>query len=162
MTETYSSIIASPVGNLRLTVSGGYLNSLLFTEEEVHEFVHSDEVTEKAAAQLNEYFSGNRMNFDLPLEPSGTSFQQSVWNQLQAIPFGETKTYLDIAISLGDRNKIRAVGLANGKNPLAIIVPCHRVIGSNNQLIGYAGGLWRKKWLLEFEAKLSPKGLFNF
>ena len=103
--------------------------------------------------QLDEYFSGSRKSFDLPLQQSGTSFQQKVWELLLQIPFGKTISYNELSKQYGDLKAIRAVASANGKNNLAIIVPCHRVIGSNQSLTGYAGGLWRKKWLLEHEAK---------
>ncbi|MBD0368698.1 MAG: methylated-DNA--[protein]-cysteine S-methyltransferase, partial [Flavisolibacter sp.] len=103
--------------------------------------------------QLQEYFEGKRKIFDLPLQQQGTEFQQRVWNQLLQVPFGKTISYLELARKIGDVKAIRAVGTANGKNNLAIVVPCHRVIGTNTRLTGYAGGLWRKQWLLEHEAK---------
>ncbi len=105
--------------------------------------------------QLIQYFNGQRRQFELPLNQPGTPFQQSVWNELQQIPFGKTISYLDLAKRIGDPRATRAVASANGKNHIAIIVPCHRVIGSNRELVGYAGGLWRKKWLLEMEAKVA-------
>ena len=95
------------------------------------------------------------MEFDLPLSPEGTGFQQKVWAELLKIPYGETITYMDMAVRLGDPKCIRAAGTANGKNPIAIIIPCHRVIGAGNKLTGYAGGIWRKKLLLELEMKHS-------
>ena len=103
--------------------------------------------------QLDEYFSGQRKAFDLPLKQPGTDFQQKVWSLLLKIQYGKTVSYNDLSKQYGDVKAIRAVASANGKNDLAIIVPCHRVIGSNQSLTGYAGGLWRKKWLLEHEAK---------
>jgi methylated-DNA-[protein]-cysteine S-methyltransferase len=106
-------------------------------------------------SQLREYFEGTRTRFDLPLAPSGTAFQQKVWVTLEQIPFGQTITYLDLARQLGDPKVIRAAGSANGKNPIAIIIPCHRVIGSNGGLVGYAGGMENKKWLLDHEQKCS-------
>jgi methylated-DNA-[protein]-cysteine S-methyltransferase len=106
-------------------------------------------------AQLREYFEGTRTRFDLPLSPSGTDFQQKVWVTLQQIPFGQTITYLELARQLGEPTRIRAAGSANGKNPIAIIIPCHRVIGSNGDLVGYAGGMENKRWLLEHEQKCS-------
>ena len=105
----------------------------------------------KCLVQLNEYFTGMRKVFSIKTDAVGTDFQMQVWKYLETIPFGVRKSYMDIAKYLGDVKKIRAVGNANGKNPLAIIVPCHRVIGSDGSLIGYAGGLWRKRWLLEHE-----------
>jgi methylated-DNA-[protein]-cysteine S-methyltransferase len=105
--------------------------------------------------QIDDFFNGTRNEFQLLLNPMGTLFQQKVWNDLQKIPFGQTQTYLQQAQKLGDEKAIRAVASANGKNPIAIIIPCHRIIGSDGSLTGYAGGLWRKKWLLEHEAKYS-------
>ncbi|RXK62855.1 methylated-DNA--[protein]-cysteine S-methyltransferase [Lacibacter luteus] len=108
---------------------------------------------QKALQQLDAYFAGKLHQFDLPLRPAGTAFQQSVWNQLVQIPFAETITYLHMAKRLGNVKAIRAAASANGKNPLAIIIPCHRVVGADGKLTGYAGGLHRKQWLLEHEAK---------
>ena len=103
--------------------------------------------------QLIQYFNGERKVFELPLNQPGTKFQQEVWSDLLTIPYGKTISYLDLAKMIGDIKATRAVANANGKNNIAIIVPCHRVIGSNRELVGYGGGLWRKKWLLELEAK---------
>jgi len=109
------------------------------------------EILQEAISQLNEYFEGKRTDFNFKLNPSGTEFQQKVWKALVEIPFGKTLSYLDLSKKLGDVKAIRAVASANGKNPLWIVVPCHRVIGTDGSLTGYAGGLWRKKWLLEHE-----------
>ena len=114
-----------------------------------------------AVNQLNEYFEGKRTHFDFKLNPKGTEFQQKVWKGLLQIPFGKTKTYLEQSKILGDVKAIRAVASANGKNPLWIVVPCHRVIGSDGSLAGYAGGLWRKKWLLEHENPTAQQSLFG-
>ena len=105
--------------------------------------------------QLIQYFNGQRRIFELPLHQTGTPFKQNVWSLLTQIPFGKTISYLELARKTGDTKATRAVANANGKNNIAIIVPCHRVIGSNKDLVGYAGGLWRKKWLLELEAKMA-------
>ena len=110
--------------------------------------------------QLNEYFEGTRTSFDLLLNPKGTKFQQKVWTKLLDIPFGKTTSYLEQSKRVGDVKAIRAVASANGKNPIAIIIPCHRVIGSNGSLTGYAGGLWRKKWLLDHESPVKQQSLF--
>jgi methylated-DNA-[protein]-cysteine S-methyltransferase len=110
--------------------------------------------------QLKEYFAGEREAFQLKLNPQGTSFQQKVWKAILEIPYGETTTYLKLSRKLGDEKAIRAVAAANGKNPLWIVVPCHRVIGTDGSLTGYAGGLWRKKWLLELENPSSQTSLF--
>ena len=117
-------------------------------------------VLEEAVSQLNEYFEGKRTDFTFKLNPSGTEFQQKVWNGLLQIPFGKTISYLELSKQLGDVKAIRAVAAANGKNPLWIVVPCHRVIGTDGSLTGYAGGLWRKKWLLEHENPTTQQSLF--
>lgn len=106
------------------------------------------------AAQLNEYFAGERTDFDVTLAAQGTVFQQAVWQALIAVPFGHTQSYSDIANALSNPKAVRAVGAANGKNPISIIVPCHRIIGANGKLTGYAGGLARKQWLLEHEGSI--------
>ena len=115
---------------------------------------------QEAVSQLQEYFEGKRKDFDFKLNPKGTDFQQKVWQELLNIPFGKTMSYLDLSKKLGDVKAIRAVASANGKNPLWIVVPCHRVIGTDGSLTGYAGGLWRKKWLLEHENPTTQQSLF--
>jgi methylated-DNA-[protein]-cysteine S-methyltransferase len=115
---------------------------------------------QEAVQQLQEYFHSQRTDFSFKLNPKGTDFQQKVWNALLDIPFGKTRTYLEQSKFLGDPKAIRAVASANGKNPLWIVVPCHRVIGSDGSLTGYAGGLWRKKWLLEHENPSPQHSLF--
>ena len=112
------------------------------------------ELLQECIAQLDEYFSGKRKDFALPLGQSGSAFQITVWEHLLKIPFGKTISYLRLSKQIGDVKAIRAIAAANGKNNLAIVVPCHRVIGSDATLVGYAGGLWRKKWLLEHEMKI--------
>lgn len=114
----------------------------------------------EAVKQLNEYFEGNRTHFTFTLNPKGTDFQQKVWKLLLNIPHGKTISYLELSKQLGDAKAIRAVASANGKNPLWIVVPCHRVIGSDGSLTGYAGGLWRKKWLLDHENPIKQQSLF--
>lgn len=114
----------------------------------------------EAVQQLHDYFLGNRNDFDFKLNPQGTEFQQRVWQELLHIPFGKTMSYLDLSKKLGDVKAIRAVASANGKNPLWIVIPCHRVIGTDGSLTGYAGGLWRKKWLLEHESPSGQQSLF--
>lgn len=115
---------------------------------------------QECVSQLREYFDGQRNHFDFKLNPQGTDFQQRVWQELLNIPFGKTMSYLDLSKKLGDVKAIRAVASANGKNPLWIVVPCHRVIGTDGSLTGYAGGLWRKKWLLEHESPSKQQSLF--
>jgi methylated-DNA-[protein]-cysteine S-methyltransferase len=115
---------------------------------------------QEAVSQLQEYFEGKRKDFEFKLNPKGTNFQQKVWQELLNIPYGKTMSYLDLSKKLGDVKAIRAVASANGKNPLWIVVPCHRVIGTDGSLTGYAGGLWRKKWLLEHETPSNQQSLF--
>ena len=114
----------------------------------------------EAVFQLKEYFEGKRTHFNFELNPKGTDFQKKVWKALLEIPYGKTTSYLELSKQLGDVKAIRAVAAANGKNPLWVVVPCHRVIGSDGSLTGYAGGLWRKKWLLEHENPLKQQSLF--
>lgn len=118
------------------------------------------EVLEDVVYQLQEYFDGQRETFDLELNPQGTNFQKRVWDGLLQVPYGKTVSYLDLSKTLGDVKAIRAVAAANGKNPLWIVVPCHRVIGSDGSLTGYAGGLHRKKWLLDHENPVKQQSLF--
>ena len=118
-------------------------------------------VLQEAVTQLQDYFEGQRSHFDFKMNPKGTEFQHKVWKGLCEIPFGKTISYLELAKQLGDVKAIRAVASANGKNPLWIVVPCHRVIGKDGTLTGYAGGLWRKKWLLEHENPSTQQSLFE-
>jgi methylated-DNA-[protein]-cysteine S-methyltransferase len=117
-------------------------------------------ILQEAVLQLNDYFEGKRTDFTFKLNPKGTEFQQKVWKSLLDIPYGKTISYMDQTKKLGDIKAIRAVASANGKNPLWIVVPCHRVIGTNGSLTGYAGGIWRKKWLLEHENPTKQQSLF--
>ena len=153
----------TPVGKLRLIAGERGLRAILWGAEDVARIASIDEaelvegsnaVLDLAVAQLEEYFAGTRREFDLPLDPQGTPFQQSVWMVLRTIPYGRTISYGQQAGQLGDPNKARAVGAANGKNPLSIVVPCHRVIGSGGQLTGFAAGLDVKSWLLDHERQL--------
>jgi len=144
--------VQSPIGTLTIISNGDFITSILFSEDDSAVFPESqDRIILECIAQLNEYFQGGRKTFDLPLNPNGTEFQKRVWGKVIAIPFGETASYGSMANSLGDPKLTRAVGLANGANPIPIIIPCHRVIGSNGSLTGYAGGLDRKRWLLNHE-----------
>lgn len=143
----------TPLGRLTVTAREGALTSLLFeASQPVGRHAPDAPILQEAVRQLGEYFAGARTAFDLPMAPAGTPFQQEVWRALGAIRFGETASYADIARVVGRPKAVRAVGAANGRNPLAIVVPCHRVIGSNGTLTGYAGGLERKRWLLSHEA----------
>jgi len=145
----------SPLGFLIITTDEYYVNSISFSKEN-YEHLHNESLSslqQQCIHQLDEYFTGKRKIFDLPIRQKGTDFQLKVWGQLATIPYGKTISYMDLAKKLGDVKVIRAAGTANGKNNLAIVCPCHRVIGSDAKLVGYAGGLWRKKWLLAHEAK---------
>lgn len=143
----------SPIGVLKITAIQESITLLIFTDDPIKEKLstNSSPTINKCVQQLEEYFQGTRKKFEIPLNPKGTSFQKKVWKQLVTIPYGKTSTYLDIAKSICNDRASQAIGQANGKNPIAIIIPCHRVIGSNKNLTGYAGGLWRKKWLLDHE-----------
>ena len=132
--------------------------TVLDEPEEITEVI--PEVLEDAVYQLQEYFQGKRKVFDLTLNPQGTAFQNRVWDALLDIPYGKTFSYLEVSKMLGDVKAIRAVAAANGRNPLWVVVPCHRVIGSDGSLTGYAGGLHRKKWLLEHESPVKQQSLF--
>ena len=142
----YNSII----GDIFISADENFLLSVKFVN---HNFIENKEnkIIKQTIKQLDEYFNGKRKKFELPLNPKGTEFQKKVWLQLMKIPYGKTATYKDIATLIGDSNASRAVGNANNKNPIAIIIPCHRVIGSNNKLTGYAGGLDKKEKLLNLE-----------
>ena|ERR1039457_4793350 len=155
-----SSCFESPVGLLEIAASEHGISSLYFMNETVPVTKPSGMVKE-CFVQLKEYFAGQRRVFSVDLDLQGTEFQKKVWNELVNIPFGETISYLELSKRLGNVKAIRAVGNANGKNPVSIIVPCHRVIGSDGKLIGYGGGLWRKRWLLEFERSFVKRDLFS-
>ncbi|RAR62778.1 methylated-DNA-[protein]-cysteine S-methyltransferase [Onishia taeanensis] len=139
------------LGLIRLSASDAGLTEIAFVMED-DEPARPNAHTEQARKQLAEYFAGSRRTFELPLAPKGTDFQRRVWQALARIPYGETRCYAEIAEQLGCKGGQRAVGAANGRNPLAIVVPCHRVIGSNGRLTGYAGGIGRKQWLLAHES----------
>lgn len=148
----------SPVGILKISGTDHFISEVSFhdTSEKAEGNKRSiSPMLINCIEQLIQYFNGERRKFELPLNQTGTPYQQDVWNYLLAIPYGKTISYLDLAKTTGDAKATRAVANANGKNNIAIIVPCHRVIGSNKELTGYAGGLWRKKWLLELEAKIA-------
>ncbi|HKO77332.1 MAG TPA: methylated-DNA--[protein]-cysteine S-methyltransferase [Flavobacterium sp.] len=134
--------------------------SVISVSDEGTVSVEIPDALQEAVSQLNDYFERKRTHFDFKLNPQGTEFQQKVWSALLDIPYGKTRTYLEQSKFLGDVKAIRAVASANGKNPLWIVVPCHRVIGTDGSLTGYAGGLWRKKWLLEHENPTTQQSLF--
>jgi methylated-DNA-[protein]-cysteine S-methyltransferase len=157
MNETLTSTVESPIGPLTLIARDGVLTNVSMHEQRhaapLPEGAVSDDAWFKdVVAQLDAYFARELQSFDLEMNLLGTPFQRSVWSQLGEIPYGETISYGELAQRVGNPNASRAVGLANGRNPIAIIVPCHRVIGANGSLTGYGGGLERKSWLLEHES----------
>ena len=151
------AFISSTVGTIKLVQNGDSISTIHFMDDAATDVDTnvSTPLLQECALQLAAYFKGTLNHFTFPMAQSGTDFQQRVWTQLQAIAFGKTINYNQLAIQLGDAKCIRAAGTANGRNNIAIIVPCHRVIGSDGSLTGYAGGLWRKQWLLEHEAKFA-------
>lgn len=152
-------IIPSILGNILINSREGHLSELRFTDEPVSGEL-LDGVLIEAQRQLDEYFSGNRNIFNIPIGLGGTAFQQKVWMAVNEIPFGQTTTYMKISQKLGNAAAIRAVGAAIGANPILIVLPCHRIIGTNGQLTGYAGGLDRKRFLLDLEGHASQGSLF--
>lgn len=151
MSEEYRAYYHSPIGWIRITGSEEGIQSVYFVEDEEATAGEIPVCLQECVRQLDEYFQGQRRAFSLKLLPRGSNFQQRVWAQLLKVPYGRTASYRDIALALGDADAVRAVGSANGKNPIAIIIPCHRIIGSDGKLIGYGGGVWRKEWLLRHE-----------
>lgn len=153
---TYYTLMPSPIDPLTLVSDGSSLTGI-FMQEHKGKPLGTDQWTldkapfQEAIRQLEQYFSGRRESFELKLAPQGTDFQKQVWRELQTIPFGETITYGELAKRINNPKAVRAVGLANGRNPLSIVIPCHRVIGANGKLTGYGGGLWRKEKLLDLE-----------
>ena len=151
--------IRTPLGTACISGDDAGINSVILTDDTTPDTETIPSALEKACRQLREYFEGKRESFTLRLNPEGTAFQQRVWKALCDIPFGSTMTYLELARQLGDERSIRAVAAANGQNPIWIFIPCHRVIGSDGSMRGYAGGIGRKKWLLDHEA---PSGQLSF
>ncbi|MFC5047563.1 methylated-DNA--[protein]-cysteine S-methyltransferase [Aquimarina hainanensis] len=157
----HSIVIETPLG--KAIISGddmGVCEITVTKETDIEQSAAIPSCLQEAADQLSAYFEGKRTTFDLELNPKGTVFQKKVWKMLLEIPYGKTWSYMDMAKKMGDPKTIRAVATANGKNPLWIVVPCHRVIGSDGSLTGYAGGLWRKKWLLDHENPVKQQSLF--
>ena len=160
--STYFLTIDSPIGILKLASDETHLNAISFDAEPLAAAPFLPDVLFLVKKQLQDYFAGTRQSFDLPLDPQGTVFQKLVWKQLTEVHYGFTKSYVEIARLLGSENASRAVGMANGRNPIPLIIPCHRIIGQNGKLTGYAGGLERKKWLLLHEQKFGANGQLFF
>jgi methylated-DNA-[protein]-cysteine S-methyltransferase len=153
--------VPSPIGPIRLTARGDALTGVFMLKHKYGPAGFPDEergesaLLAKASRQLSAYFAGELRDFDLPLALEGSDFQRQVWDELRRIPFGETTSYMAIAKRIGDARHVRAVGMANGRNPISIIIPCHRVVGSDGSLVGYGGGLERKRWLLDHEIRVT-------
>lgn len=158
------AVLKSPVGYLEIAEENNTIIYIHFIDQFVEIEENNSFYLRKCIEQLNNYFLGKLLIFDLKLNPSGTDFQKNIWKEVSKIPFGSTKTYQEIADAVGDPGAVRAVGNANSHNPIPIIIPCHRVVGSNGKLTGYAGGIDKKDWLLQHELKFSKKemqlGLF--
>jgi methylated-DNA-[protein]-cysteine S-methyltransferase len=165
MTSSLASfVVDSPVGPLTLVAHDTALVAVLWPDERVGRVRFSTEpvaddgahpIIAEAVRQLDEYFAGERRSFDLELDPSGTEFQREVWWALAEIPFGETSTYAKQAVAIGRPRAVRAVGSANGRNPLSIVLPCHRIVAADGRLAGFAGGLETKQWLLDHERRIA-------
>lgn len=158
MTEIFTTYYHSPLGLLKISGTEHFITEVIFHDNTEKKPVNNASLPPlliKCIEEFIQYFQGDRRVFDVPINQEGTGFQKQVWNELAGIPYGRTISYMDLAIRTGDPKATRAVAGANGKNNVAIIIPCHRVIGSNKALVGYAGGLWRKKWLLEHELKVA-------
>jgi methylated-DNA-[protein]-cysteine S-methyltransferase len=157
MQELYYTYYESPIGLIRIGGTDSFIAELGFIDHK-DQIKHGEpglsDLMHFCTEQLIEFFSGKRKQFNIPIHQSGTSFQENVWNELLHIPFGNTLSYIELAKKIGDAKATRAVAGANGKNNIAIIVPCHRVIGSDKSLTGYSGGMWRKKWLLQHEFRI--------
>jgi len=157
--QTYRAYYKSPLGPIEIVGTPDGILGLDFVEDMLPGDDELSFCVKECLKQLDEYFKGERRKFFLNLEPAGTDFQKSVWRQLEKIPYGETVSYGKIAGGIGKPTASRAVGSANGKNPIAIVIPCHRVIGRDGSLTGYGGGLWRKRWLIGFEkGEMQPPG----
>ncbi len=158
MSDLYYTYYQSPIGMLKIAGTDNYIAELSFIDKP-DQMIHGEpgisEIMHQCTEQLIEFFSGKRKAFDIPVHQPGTYFQLKVWGELLQIPFGKTVSYLDISESIGDEKAVRAVAATIGKNKIAIIIPCHRVMGSDKSLTGYGGGLWRKKWLLQQEFKIA-------
>jgi len=150
----------TPIGTAKIEGDKNGIKSITVIDEIIETSFKIPNFLQNCVEQLDEYFNGNRTEFNLKLNPQGTDFQKRVWKELLNVPYGKTRSYLEQSKKLGDVKAIRAVASANGKNPIWIVIPCHRIIGSNGSLTGYAGGLWRKKWLLAHESPSPQQSLF--
>lgn len=149
--------LQSPIGRIQIVSQEEFITSIQFINRNQKEKGQYSKTIESCIKELKEYFSGRRKEFSIPIKPNGSIFEQEVWNELRRIPHGQTISYEQLAVRLGNPKKIRAAGRANGKNPLAIVIPCHRVIGKDGSLVGYAGGLDRKEFLLHLEGAIGKQ-----
>jgi methylated-DNA-[protein]-cysteine S-methyltransferase len=155
-----TAFLETPIGTVKITGDENGIQTISIIDEKVDESKETPECLQDCVSQLNEYFEGKRASFNLTINPKGTAFQIKVWKSLLQIPYGKTTSYLDQSSLLGDKKAIRAVATANGKNPILIVIPCHRVLGSDGSLTGFSAGLWRKKWLLAHENPVKQETLF--
>ncbi len=153
--KLYTTFLESPVGWLKITADEECLLSVEFKNSKSISSKKLPQILVDTKKQLSEYFCGKRKIFQLKVQPAGTEFQKKIWELVQKVPFGKTVSYLEIAVQSGSEKNTRAVGLANGKNPIPVVIPCHRIIGSNGKLTGYAGGIEKKRWLLQHELNTS-------
>ncbi len=160
MESNQTAYYKTPIGTAKIVGDENGINAVTVIDDDLETSAEIPEILRDCVLQLTEYFNGSRSRFDLKLNPQGTDFQKKVWKELLNVPFGKTRTYSEQTKQLGDVKAIRAVASANGKNPIWIIIPCHRIIGSDGSLTGYAGGIWRKKWLLEHENTSKQQSLF--
>jgi methylated-DNA-[protein]-cysteine S-methyltransferase len=160
MKNNVTAYYKTPIGTAKIVGNENGINAITVMDQAMETSAEIPEILQDCVQQLNEYFNGSRKEFNLKLNPQGTDFQKHVWKELLLVSYGKTKTYLEQSKQLGDVKAIRAVASANGKNPIWIIIPCHRIIGSDGSLTGYAGGIWRKKWLLDHENPSSQQSLF--
>ena len=160
MQKTQTTYYKTPIGTAKIVGDENGIQAVSVLEEDIETSREIADCLQDCVAQLKDYFEGKRNNFDLKLNPQGTTFQKKVWDELLNIPYNKTRTYLEQSKALGDVKAIRAVASANGKNPIWIIIPCHRVIGSDGSLTGYAGKIWRKEWLLNHENPVKQQSLF--
>ena len=166
--ESNVTYYKTPIGIAKITGDNNGIEAITFIANGINEETPKSismeedipECLKECVLQLKEYFKGERTNFNVLLNPQGTKFQKLVWQELCNIPYGKTISYLEQSKQIGDVKAVRAVAAANGKNPISIVIPCHRVIGTDGSLTGYAGGLWRKKWLLDYESPLKQLSLF--
>ncbi|REE80865.1 methylated-DNA-[protein]-cysteine S-methyltransferase [Lutibacter oceani] len=160
MNQIQITYYKTPIGTAKIVGDENGISSVSVLDDAIETSKNTPKCLQDCVKQLDEYFKGERTLFSLKLNPKGTEFQKKVWNELLQVPYGKTRTYLEQTKKLGDVKAIRAVASANGKNPIWIIIPCHRIIGSDGSLTGYAGGIWRKKWLLEHENPSTQQSLF--